>query len=236
MKTALVTGAFSAIGLEICRVLSLRGYKLICQYANNSKGRLLKEKGIDFASVISDFSSHKSVVELVDFIDKQTNSLDVIVHCASKHEKLMTSSSEEIIFNTVAHVNLFAPVFITNRLIDKMRMSDNPVIIFISSTYAKQLGSTKNIYYASTKTALHTVSRILARELPPVRSNVIMPGYVDTPSYRLGRTDIDIERDKQLSLNKTLVSAQDIADATLFIIDNRLVNGSVVTVDGGLNI
>lgn len=236
MKTALITGASSEIGMAMCHVLAAQDFRIICQYATDRKGDLFREKKKDFIPVRADFNDQESVGEFIDFINSSADSIDVIVHCAAKHEKMIADAADAALFDAVAHVNLFAPIFITRALADKMKRSDNPAIIFISSTYAKQRGSLENIYYASTKTALHTVSRIFAREFSPIRSNVIMPGHVDTPSYRFGRSRSDRERDEAASLGHALVLPQDIADTALFIIENKSVNGSVIAVDGGLHI
>lgn len=236
MKTAIITGASSEIGLAVCDALASQGFRLICQYSEHPKESLLRGKNIDFVSVGADFSDQQSTEQFVAFVEDHTASIEVIVHCAAKHEKMITDETGEHIFDIVARVNLFAPIYITNKLASKMRLSDNPVIIFISSTYAEQFGTFDNIYYAATKTALHTVSRICARELFPIRSNVIVPGYVDTPSYRLGRTDVLIQKDEQASVSKKLVSAQDIADTVLFIVSNKSVNAATMAVDGGLGL
>ncbi len=235
MKTAVVTGAYSEIGLQICKGLASQGYKLICQYSSIEKNYILQNEGItDFISAKADFSDDKSVKQFIDFIYKKTDTVDILVHCAAKHEKNTGYKIEQLIFDVIAHVNLFSPIFITQNLIDLMKKSGNPCIIFVSSTYYKQLGSLKNIYYASTKTALHTVSRIFAREYSPVRSNVIVPGFVDTPTYNLGRNTSQIDLDKKASLNKILVSPQAIVETVLFIIKNKSINGTTIDVDGGL--
>lgn len=236
MKTALITGAYSEIGFKVCSILASEGYRLICQYTTCPKDELLVTQKINFVSVQADFNDQKSLESFVNFVCEHADTVDVIVHCAAKHEKTILEGTSESIFDTIAHVNLFAPIFITEKFVDKMKTSDNPIVIFISSTYAKQRGSLKNIYYASTKTALHTVSRIFARDFAPIRSNVIMPGYVDTPMYRSGREESEVEQDKQSALNRKLVPSQDIAETVLFIVKNKSINGTVIPVDGGLHL
>lgn len=234
MKTAIITGAFSDIGLEICDALGSQGYKLICQYSSKENSVLLKSKGFDVISVRANFSTHKGILKFIDYLEKKTDSVDILVHCAAQVEKRMKNIPEASVFSIISNVNLYAPILITKKMVIKMKQSENPNILFLSSTYAKRLGSLKSIYYASTKSALIAVSRIFAQEFVGIRSNVIIPGYVDTKTYRLERDVSRIKKDKKLALTKKLVSPKEISDTVDFIIKNKALNGAVIEVDGGL--
>lgn len=236
MKTAVITGASSEIGAAVCRALLLSGYRVIGQYAFHPCGFSSERESGAFVPVQSNFVDKASLESFVDFVCDYSDTVDVIVHCAAKHEKEIPGKSEEEVFDMVFRVNVFSPTIITRKLLEKMRTSDNPVVIFISSTYVRHLGSLKNIYYAASKTALHTISRIIARESVPIRSNVIVPGYVLTPTYQQGRSESDIDQDKKAALNGSLVTSSDIAETVLFIIKNKSINGASISVDGGLRV
>ena len=83
--------------------------------------------------------------------------------------------------------------------------------------------------------AIPGFARALARELSPVRVNVIMAGVVDTPIH-------DGHRESLASWAETTLPARrfgqpgDIADAILFAIGNPYVTGQTLIVDGGLSI
>ena len=84
--------------------------------------------------------------------------------------------------------------------------------------------------------ALEAVAKILAKELAPIRVNVVSPGLTDTEAYS-GMAD-DARR---AMLDRAAASLpagrygrpEDLAAAYLFAIDNPFVTGSVIDVEGG---
>lgn len=84
--------------------------------------------------------------------------------------------------------------------------------------------------------ALEAVAKILARELAPIRVNVVSPGLTDTEAYA-GMSD----EARRSMLDRAAASLpagrygrpEDLAVAYLFAIDNPFVTGSVIDVDGG---
>ncbi|WP_349359408.1 SDR family oxidoreductase [Stappia sp.] len=84
--------------------------------------------------------------------------------------------------------------------------------------------------------ALEAVAKVLARELSPIRVNVISPGLTDTEAYA-GMAD-DARKAMLARAAATLPAGahgqpQDLAAAYLFAIDNPFVTGSVIDVEGG---
>ncbi|WP_223067508.1 SDR family oxidoreductase [Paenibacillus caui] len=84
--------------------------------------------------------------------------------------------------------------------------------------------------------ALENLGRVLAVELAPVRVNVVSPGYTDTPMH-----DWMSKEQKQAWFEQTaptlpvrsIASADDIAGAVLFLMENANTTGITLTVDGG---
>lgn len=89
---------------------------------------------------------------------------------------------------------------------------------------------------AAMNAAIEAVAKVLARELAPLRVNVVSPGLTDTEAYR----DMAPEaRAVMLARAADTLPAgrhgrpEDIAMAYLFAIDNPFVTGSVIDVEGG---
>lgn len=84
--------------------------------------------------------------------------------------------------------------------------------------------------------ALESVAKILARELSPIRVNIVSPGLTDTEAYG-GMADV--ARRSMLERAAANLPAgrygrpEDLAAAYLFAIDNPFVTGSVIDVEGG---
>ena len=235
-KIAVVTGASSEIGVVIVKDLILKGFYVVAQYNDNRP--MLDDKVSQSVYLYkADFLSGKGLANFVTKLEFSLPYIDLIVNCAALHEKHLTSLQDEYsIFQKVSKINTFVPIYIVKKLHKKMLKRENSLIISISSFYAVGKGSLSNIFYATTKTSLLTMSRIFALEYIPIRSNVIIPGYVDTKTYRKGRSNKDIENDKKSSLNKELTSSVSILKTVEFIINNKSINAAEIKVDGGLYI
>ncbi|WP_200964187.1 MULTISPECIES: SDR family oxidoreductase [unclassified Ensifer] len=84
--------------------------------------------------------------------------------------------------------------------------------------------------------ALEAVAKILARELAPLRVNVVSPGLTQTEAYA-GMTgdarDAMFDRAAATLPAGRFGQPQDIAHGYLFAIDNPFVTGSVIDIEGG---
>lgn len=235
-KIGLVTGASSEVGFAVVEKLVSMGFFVVAQYNNNRPVLDSKiSKSIYLLKV--DFFSQKQLFNFVNKLELELPYIDLIVNCAAQHEKNLSLIQDEYsMFERVSKINMFAPIYIVKKLYKKMSNRDNSLIISISSFYAFGKGSLSNIFYAATKTSLLTISRIFALEYSPIRSNIIIPGYINTKTYRKGRSSKDVENDKKNSLNKELTSSLSILKTIEFIINNRSINAAEIKVDGGLYI
>ena len=84
--------------------------------------------------------------------------------------------------------------------------------------------------------AIEALAKILAKELAPIRVNVVSPGLTDTEAYagmaEDARADMIAKAAKTLPAGK-VGSADDLAAGYLFAIDNPFVTGAVIDIDGG---
>ncbi len=84
--------------------------------------------------------------------------------------------------------------------------------------------------------ALEAVAKILAKELAPIRVNVVSPGLTDTEAYAdmTGEARLAMFNNAAKSLPARKVGcADDLAAGYLFAIDNPFVTGAVIDIDGG---
>jgi NAD(P)-dependent dehydrogenase (short-subunit alcohol dehydrogenase family) len=75
--------------------------------------------------------------------------------------------------------------------------------------------------------------RTLATELAPIRFNAIHPGIVgDSPAWS-GKPPELLERVRTRTPTGRLPTMCDVAGATMFLLDNRSINGVNLNIDGG---
>lgn len=84
--------------------------------------------------------------------------------------------------------------------------------------------------------AVEAFARALAVDLAPIRVNTIQPGFVDTPLLDeiLGpqRNEILAAAAAKLPV-KRIGTADEVAEAVLFLMKNGYVTGVTLTIDGG---
>jgi NAD(P)-dependent dehydrogenase (short-subunit alcohol dehydrogenase family) len=89
---------------------------------------------------------------------------------------------------------------------------------------------------ASAAGAIESLTRGLAVELAPVRVNAVRPGAIRTPMYDMvpePQREAVFAAIAERTLTKTVGHADQVAAAHLYLMQNRYVTGTVLTVDGG---
>lgn len=111
---------------------------------------------------------------------------------------------------------------------------DGSILLF--SGVASQVTLQGHGVIAAVNGAVEAFGRQMARELAPVRVNVLSPGLVDTPTYD------PMPEERRRKMFEARAAAQpvgrtglpgDIAGAALFLMTNGYVTGQTVVVDGG---
>ncbi|MBV9796233.1 MAG: SDR family oxidoreductase [Actinobacteria bacterium] len=89
---------------------------------------------------------------------------------------------------------------------------------------------------AGAAAAIEGLTRGLAVELAPVRVNAVRPGAIHTPMWDAlpeARRSAVLGALAERTITKKVGQPDEIAAAHLFLMDNRFVTGTVLTVDGG---
>ncbi|MBW4540169.1 MAG: SDR family oxidoreductase [Myxacorys chilensis ATA2-1-KO14] len=115
------------------------------------------------------------------------------------------------------------------------RLSQKGSITFFSGVAAWKLFPNASVVSAA-NAALAAFARSLAVELAPIRVNAVSPGVVEMPSWNEmpeeERNAFFENLGKQLPARR-IGQANDLADAVLFLMQNRFTTGTVLHVDGG---
>lgn len=84
--------------------------------------------------------------------------------------------------------------------------------------------------------ALEAVAKVLARELAPLRVNVVSPGLTDSEAYAGMAEDARLAMLQRAANNLPVGRVgrpQDLAQGYLLAIDNPFITGAVIDIDGG---
>jgi NAD(P)-dependent dehydrogenase (short-subunit alcohol dehydrogenase family) len=128
-----------------------------------------------------------------------------------------------------------AYVFITGRRQEKLDEAVKAIVM--NGSIASVKGMPGRSVYGASKAALRSFARTWLVELTErkIRVNVMSPGPIDTPALENAPPEM-IEQFRSMIPRKELGRPEEIATAVLFLAsdDSSFVNGSELSVDGGL--
>jgi 3-oxoacyl-[acyl-carrier protein] reductase len=242
-KVAVVTGASKGIGAGIATALGAAGAAVIVNYASDAAGaeRVVAEivRGDGRAiAVQADVSSASGVQRLFGEAKREFGAPDIVVNNAGvfRFDLLEAVSADE--FHREFAINVLGPLLVTQEAVKHFGERGGSVIN-VSSVVSTNAGAGMAVY-ASTKAALDSVTRVLARELGPrkIRVNAISPGMTETEGSRgLGVVESDFARQKiaETPLGR-IAQPNDIAPVAVFLAsdDAHWVTGECLRVSGGL--
>lgn len=228
MKTAVVTGGGTGIGLATCHRLAAAGYRVVAG-GLDQEGDL--PAGAEFVKV--DVTSEADLEALMDRAD----TVDALVNCAGVLRQEREWEIES--FKFVLDVNLTASLASANAARDKLK-SARGSIVNIASMWSF-FGSPKSPAYASSKGGIVALTRSMAVAWGPdgIRVNAVAPGWVLT-RMAMGAKNDSI-RGPQITARIPLgrwAEPSDVANVISFLVsdDAAYVSGVVLPVDGGYSI
>ena len=95
--------------------------------------------------------------------------------------------------------------------------------------------------YALTKAAIEKFTEDSVIQVPGVRHNCVLPGFIDTPIFKSGYAEDQIEDIKAAATSLTPVKrmgcVDDIANMVSFLVSDKatFVNGACILIDGGVS-
>lgn len=241
-RSALVTGGASGLGEACVRALVAAHAAVTIADLNEAKGEALaKELGALTQFCRTDVCDEADVLAALDEAER----VDIVIHCAGIATAERTLGKDGPLaldrFERVLRVNVIG-TFNVNRLAAAMMVKNEPgpdgergVIINTSSVAAFD-GQIGQAAYSASKGAVAAMTLPLAREFARfgIRVLSIAPGLFRTPLLA-GLPD---EAMKQLAATvpfpSRLGEPSEFASLAIHMIENRMLNGEVVRLDGAL--
>lgn len=246
---ALVTGGASGLGKATVFKLAKENCKVVLADLSSSIGqKVAEEAGENVFFAPTDVRSEQEVQNTLDLIKEKYKQLDVIVNCASLH-----CAHETCNFNKDRPhgLNNFVDVieskvigsFNTVRLgvllmADKQVTSPNDqrgVIINVSGLPAFD-GQVGQVALAAADGAISSMTIPLCRDLAKrsIRCVTIAPGIFKTPLTEILPSKVADVIGKLTPYPKRFGEPDEFASLVWHIIENPMINGEVIKLDGGL--
>jgi 2-hydroxycyclohexanecarboxyl-CoA dehydrogenase len=231
VKTAVVTGGGSGIGLAVAQRLRADGLHVATLDLNPSDA--------DFAYT-ADVTDRAAVDKTVDAIRAQLGPVTVLVNAAGleKFKRFTDITFED--WQRVIDVNLNGVFHCTQAVLPDMIEAGWGRIVNISSS-STHSGQPYMSPYVAAKSAVNGLTKSLALEYGPagITVNAVPPGFIDTPMLRksearglLGGT---IEEHIARTPVRRVGTPEDIAAAVAFLVSEEAgyITGQILGVNGG---
>ena len=186
-KVAMVSGASRGLGRAMAQALADEGmYVSMCartqQTLTEAVGALTFAKAEPPRAIgfVGDITKPEDAQKWVDETVAKFGGIDVLVNNAGSARPGALAELPESAWQEQFDLNLFAPVRLARLCASHMEKRGGGSIINIGSIYGRESGGP--LTYNASKAALHSFTKMLAREFAPrnIRVNTIAPGSILT--------------------------------------------------------
>lgn len=237
-KTALVTGAGRGIGRAIAVRLAAEGASVVVVDMQNSVGvaeAIAKNGGRAFACNV-DISDSAAVQRAVTEALDMFGTLNILVNNAGIIARGSILELTEETWKRVIDVNLNGTFNVCKAVIPVMTSQRSGRILSITSIAGKMGDITAAAAYGTSKGAVNTLTKSLARQLAEygITVNAVAPHAIET------EMSADWSMEKRTEVLRTIPlgrmgTPEEVAEAALFLVSDgaAFITGEILDVNGG---
>jgi NAD(P)-dependent dehydrogenase (short-subunit alcohol dehydrogenase family) len=227
MKTYLIVGGTSGIGLEIVKLLSKDNRVVVLSRNNRNLDGL---NNVEFHSA----DVTKSINELPQIV----SNLDGLAYCPGTINLKPLKSLKIEDFQTDFEINVLGAVKVINKYFNNLKSAGKTSIVLFS-TVAVQMGMQYHASVASSKGAVEGLTKSLAAEFAPnVRVNCIAPSITNTPlAEKLLNNEAKLKASEDRHPLKQIGDSKGVAELGSFLLSeiSGFITGQIIKVDGGIS-
>jgi len=249
MRTIMITGGTSGIGLDIANFFYKKKYNIAIA-GILTKPQLIKLKilfSVDHSLILNlDLIKKNNIRKFIKLTKKKFKKIDILVNCAGKQHVSPICKFSDKIWEYIININLNTPFKMIKEVLPIMRKNKWGRIINISSTHGI-VASHFKAGYVSSKHGLVGLTKVVALETAKenITCNVIGPGFVDTELVReqirklASQKSISLKKAKDSLLVKhatnDFVKKKDISSLVYYLTTDEAsqITGSNLIIDGG---
>jgi NAD(P)-dependent dehydrogenase (short-subunit alcohol dehydrogenase family) len=243
--SAVVTGGASGLGLACARMLSGRGVRVVIADSSDEHGaKAARDLGPDVRYVRADVRDAGQMAAAFD-LAVQLAPLRALIHCAGVNRpvRLVEKDGEPgslADFETIVNINLIG-TFNCLRLAAARMAKNEPLegdrgVCVLTSSIAAYEGQIGQIGYSATKAGVVGMTLVAARDLArrQIRVCSIAPGIFDTPLLAQLPEDVRAALAASVPHPPRLGAPDEFALMALHILENPMLNGETIRLDGAL--
>lgn len=243
-KTLLVTGASAGIGAATARLAAERGYDVALNYRSDHAGaaaaaEAAQAAGAQVVLCQGDVADPDDIARIFAQVDEVFPRLDGLVNNAGIVDvtaKITDLSHDRL--RRMFDINVIGAILVAKEAVLRMQAHGNGGSIVNISSAAARLGSANQyVDYAASKAAIDIFTKGLSDEVAAqnIRVNAIRPGLIETDIHAKGGEPGRAQRLSHMVPMKRTGSAQEVADAVLYLLSDQAsyVTGTCLDVSGG---
>ena len=238
-KAVIITGVSGDIGGAIAKAFDADGYVVVGTYFHSkNKAEALKEELNNPSYFYKyDMTDPSFAEKFVEEIKGLSLSYEVLVNNAgsSLYEEFKDLNIDK--WNELWNLNVSSVLFLSKAVTPLFLKEGKGHIINISSVWGAR-GASMEVAYSTTKGAINSFTKALAKELAPshIQVNAISPGFIDTKMNDHISDDIKEDITDTIPADR-LGSPKDVAEACLALAKaGEYITGQIISVDGGWQI
>lgn len=245
-EVMLVTGGSRGIGAATARLAARRGYDVCISYLHDQVAADavvadVRATGRRALAVRADVAIEADIVRLFETADRELGRLSALVNNAGgavgKPHRIIDAEWDAV--SSVLNVNLTGLIICCREGLRRMAVSrggEGGVIVNVSSASARLGAPGLWMDYAAAKGGVDTLTAGLAIEVASegVRVNAVRPGLIDTDLHAASGMPDRVEQVSRHLPMKRAGTAEEVADAILWLASRgaSYVSGAVVDVAG----
>ncbi len=243
---AFVTGGASGLGEACIQELTKKGAKVVIIDVDAEKGeKLAGVIGRNAIFVKTDITSETEVRQVIQQTVETFGKINVVVNCAGvvNPGKLVGRKGPLPLeaFNKVLQINLVGTLNVIRLAVEQM-MKNTPGeegekgVIVNSASIAAFEGQVGQVAYSASKAGIVGMTLPIAREIADygIRIVTVAPGIFDTPMMAGLPLAVKEGMAQMVPFPKRLGNPVEFARMVLHIIENTMLNGCCIRLDGAL--
>ncbi|MDI1352714.1 MAG: SDR family NAD(P)-dependent oxidoreductase [bacterium] len=239
-QIALITGGGSGMGKACARYLTQQGMNVVIW------DKQLDSEHQAALYIVCDVSDAESVEQALEQTISQLGTPRVCVNCAGiapakrivgKEGAMPLSAFKQVIeVNLIGTFNVMRVVAAAMSHLELETMSQERGVIINTASIAAYEGQIGQAAYSASKGGIVSLTLPAARELAQfaIRVNTIAPGLIATPLLLNMPHDVQVKLCETVTFPKRLGRPEEFAALVGHIIENEMINGEVIRIDGAL--
>lgn len=243
-QVVLITGASTGIGAALARAFGAAGANVVVHYNSNKDAAKRVADDIELAGgkallIKADITNASQLEKIVSATLEHFGRIDILINNAgSLIQRQSVQEMPDTVYQTIMDLNMTAVFRLCQLVIPVMQRQGHGNIINVTSIAARNGGGGGSVIYASSKGAVSTFTRGLAKELAShnIRVNALSPGTILTPFHERFTDQARMEATVATIPMGRAGTPEECVGAVFFLASDmmsRYVTGQIIEVNGG---